>query len=131
MNFRDRLEQSRERLGSNTEAIIAAGMEEGFCCEYFATDNIKSLPACLDLRFPTGKRKAIPYSFFTEIDFDSEEGIEITTSTKKIKITGRDLYKLYDFLAAFRVRYIQAKIGDDLDDDGLCVNEIVIEELPS
>ena len=129
MNFRDRLEQSREKLGNNTETILAAEMEEGYACEYFATDNIKSLPACLDLRLPTGNRKAVPYSLFAEINFDLENGIEITTSTKTIKITGRDLFKLYDFLVAYRVRYIQAKVGADMEDEGLLVKEILIDEI--
>jgi len=129
MNFRDRLEQSRERLGNNTDAILAAELDEGYACEYFATDNIKSLPACLDLRLPDGKRKAVPYSFFTEINFDSENVIEITTTTKQIKITGRDLAKLYDFLVAYRVRYVQANFGNDLNDEGLFIGEIIVEEL--
>ena len=129
MNFRDRLEQSRERLGSNIDAILASEMDEGYTCEYFATDNIKSLPACLDLRMPSGNRKAVPYSLVAEINFDTENGIEITTNTKKIKITGRDLYKLYDFLVAYRVRYINAKVGADLEDEGLLVSEIIIEDL--
>jgi len=128
MNFRDKLEQGRERLGNKTEAIIAAEMEEGFACEYFATDNIKSLPACLDLRLPDGKRKAIPYTFVTEINFDADSLIEITTTTKQIKISGRDLTKLYDFLVAYRVRYIQADFGNDMNDDGLFVEKIIIED---
>jgi len=129
MNYRDRIEQSRERVGNNTESILAAELDEGYACEYFATDNIKSLPACLDLRLPNGNRKGVPYSLIAEINFDLESGIEITTNTKNIKITGRDLFKLYDFLVAYRVRYIQAKVGSDLEDDGLMVNEINIEEL--
>jgi len=34
MNFRDKLEQGRERL-NKTDAIIAAEMDEGYACEYF------------------------------------------------------------------------------------------------
>jgi len=90
---------------------------------------IKSLPACHDLRLRDGKRKALPYNLFTEINFSIDTGIEITTSTKKIKITGRELFKLYDFLAAYRVRFIQGNAGTDPEDDGLFVEEISIEEL--
>ena len=88
MNYRDRIEQSRERVGNNTESILAAELDEGYACEYFATDNIKSLPACLDLRLPNGNRKGVPYSLIAEINFDLESGIEITTNTKNIKIMG-------------------------------------------
>lgn len=129
MNFRERLEQSRERQGNNTEAIITAELEEGFSCEYFAIDNIKSLPACLDFRMPDGNRIAIPYSFVTEIYLDISEGILISTTSKKIKITGRDLSKLYDYLVAYRVRFVSANIGTDIEDDGLFIKEITIEDL--
>lgn len=129
MNFRERLEQSRERLGNSTEAILDAELEEGYNCEYFATDNIKSLPACLDLRLPNGSRKALPYNYFVEIDFLSGNVIEITTTTKKVQITGRDLGKLYDFLVSYRVRFITTNLGADLKDEGLFVKEILIQEL--
>ena len=129
MNFREKLEQSRERLGSNSEAVIEAEMQEAYTCEYFATDNIKSLPACLDLRLPNGSRKALPYNYFVEINFDTESGIEITTTTKKVKITGRELGKLYDFLVSYRVRFITSNLGEDLKDEGLFVKEILILEL--
>lgn len=129
MSFRDRLEQSRERLGNDTESIITAELEEGFSCDYFAIDNIKSLPACLDFRMPDGNRIAVPYSFVTEIYLDISDGILITTTTKKIRITGRDLSKLYDYLVAYRVRFISANVGTDIAEQGLFVKEIIIDEL--
>src|ERR1700691_81975 len=97
MNFREKIEQARERLVNNGDPITGE-LEDNFDCEYFATDNIKSLPACVDLRVPDGKRKALPYTHFVEIDFDNFDGIEITTNRKKIKIIGRDLGKLFDYL---------------------------------
>ena len=127
MDFREKLEQSREKAGNESANRIE--LEEAFSCEFFATDNIKSLPDCLDLRLPDGKRKALPDSFIAEIDFDTEGGIEITTAKKKINITGRGLGKLYDYLVAYRVRYIKANIGADRKDEGLIVEEIIIEEL--
>lgn len=125
MNFRERLEQSRERLGNSSEGDE---LEENFRCEFFAIDNFRSLPACLDLRLPDNRRKAIPYSYFTEMDFNTDY-IEITTANKKIRINGRDLGKLYDYLVAYRVRYIMASSGTDLNEEGLFVKEILIEEI--
>ena len=126
MNFRERLEQSRDRF---CEFEGNSELDEMFSCEYFATDNIKSLPACLDLRFPDGSRKAMPYNYFVEIDFLSAEMIEIITTTKQIKIIGRDLGKLYDFLVAYRVRYIATNVGADLNETGLFVEQIIIKEI--
>ena len=76
-----------------------------------------------------GSRRALPYSYFTEINFDNETGIEIFTTTKRIKIVGRNLSKLFDYLVTYRVRYIQANIGNDQKEEGLFVKEILFEEL--
>lgn len=126
MNFRERLEQSREKYG---EAGGSGELEEIYSCEYFATDNIKSMPACLDLRLPNGSRKALPYNYVVEIDFDGGELIHILTTTKHIQIIGRDLGRLYDFLVAYRVRFITTNIGADLKEAGLFVKQIIIEEI--
>jgi len=126
MDFRQRLEAANTRPADNEPS---QEREENMDNEYFATDNIKSLPACLDLRLSSGKRKALPYSYFTEMNFDSETCIEILTSEKKVKITGRNLTKLYDYLVNYRVRFIQANIGNDPKDDGVFVGGIVVEEL--
>lgn len=126
MDFRTRLEQGRER---RVEGEGTAEPEENFACEYFATDRVKTCPPCLELRLSQGTRKALPYSYVTEIGFDNEAGIEICTGSKKITITGRNLAKLFECLVNYRVRYVQAHIGNDLNEDGLFVKEIVIEHL--
>lgn len=126
MDFRTRLEQGRER---RVEGEATAEPEENFACEYFATDRVKTYPPCLELRFSQGARKALPYSYVTEMGFDNEAGIEICTNSKKITITGRNLYKLFDCLISYRVRYIQAHIGNDTNEDGLFVKSIFIEEI--
>jgi hypothetical protein len=42
---------------------------------------------------------------------------------------GRNLKMLYNYLAAFRVRYIQVNMGNDLTEESeLFVNDITIEE---
>ncbi len=128
MNFRDRIEHSREKL-NNPVAANNNEQEEGFDSEFFGIDNIKSFPACIDLRLPEGNRKALPYSYIVEINFSPADGIEITTTTKKITITGRDLEKLFDYFAAFRVRYVQANLGTDATETGLFVSEILIEDV--
>jgi len=126
MDFRQRLEQSRPGL---TKSELQDEPEDDFRSEYYAIDNIRSHPACLDFRMKEGSRRALPYSYFMEINFDNETGIEIFTATKKIKIVGRNLSKLFDYLVTYRVRYIQANIGNDQKEEGLFVKEILIEEL--
>lgn len=128
MNFRERLEQVLERQGNNNESVITEDLEGDFACEYFATDNIHRLPACLDLRFADGKRKALPYCYFVEMHFDTENGIEITTSTKKVTISGRNLSKLFDYLVAYRVRYITSHVGVDINEDGIFIQKITVED---
>ncbi len=125
MDFRQRLEQSRVRPAN---AEPPAEKDEHYACPYFATDRGKS-PACLELRLPDGIRRAVPYAFFTEIIFDIDAGIEILTTQKRITITGRQLAKLYDYLVAYRVRFIQVHTGTDAEaEDGVFVYGILIEE---
>lgn len=125
MDFRQRLEQSRNRPVSSEEP---AEQDDHFSCPYFATDRTKS-PACLELRMQDGIRKAIPYAYFTEITFDAEAGIEILTSGKRISITGRNLSRLFDYLVIYRVRFVQSNTGSDAGEDELFVKQISVDEL--
>ena len=125
MDFRQRLEQNRS-TPANSE--IAAEPDDYFSCPYYATERVNS-PVCLDLRLPNGKRKALPYCYFTEITYEIDAGIEIVTTSKTIMIIGRHLTKLFEHLITYRVRYIQANIGSDPGEDGLFVKEIVITPL--
>lgn len=125
MDFRQRLEQSRNTAANNSAYVEPT---EPATSRYFATDNGNRIN-CLDLRLPEGVRKALPYSFITEINFNLDSGIEILVQGKSIIIRGRNLNKLYDHLIAYRVRYIQANTGIDPEEDGLFVKEIIISEL--
>lgn len=124
MDFRQRLEQSRSKP-ANSEAEQP---EELLSHTYFAADRAGS-PLCLDLRLRNGSRKAIPYSYLSEMSYDAEKGIEILTSTKRITITGRNLSTLYDYLITYRLRFVQANIGNDTQEDGPFVDEIRVEEI--
>lgn len=125
MDFRQRLEQSRNRPVSDD---MPGDAEEEFSCPYFATDKAR-MPVCLELRLPDGARKALPYAYFNEISFDAENGIEIFTSNKIIAIKGRNLARLFDFIVAYKVRYIQANLGSDSGEEHLFVKHISIERL--
>jgi hypothetical protein len=128
VNFRERIEQRRGNQ-FNIEPANDNQQEESFESDFFSIENLRNHLACIDLRLADGSRKAIPYIYVLEINFDASEGIEILTTTKSIKITGRDLGKLYDYLVVFRVKYIQANIGTDANEEGLFVKEIVIQEV--
>jgi hypothetical protein len=123
MDFRQRLEQNRARTVSNDNA---SEPEDIFTCPYFATDRTKN-PACLELRLPNGVRKALPYAYITEINYDIERGIEILSTSKRITITGRHLTQLFDYLVSYRVRYVQTHSGAVFYEEGLFVKEIMVE----
>lgn len=125
MDFRQRLEQSRNKPASDD---TPAEIDDHFSCIYYATERNKA-PVCLDLRLPNGIRKAYPYSYFMEMNYDVENGIEIFTASKKVKIIGRNLSKLFDHLIMCRVKYIQANVGAYTTEDGVFVKEILIEAL--
>jgi hypothetical protein len=132
MNFRERIEKRRESLDNINDNIEPANnneQEQSFDLNYFGVENLRNSPACVDLRLADGNRKAIPYTYIMEINFDATNGIEIRTATKKVTITGRDLSRLYEYLTAYRVKYIQAHIGTDSNEEGLFVKEVRIDEI--
>lgn len=105
MNFRDNVLISRgktipESVNDNsTTSITQSGC--------FRIENIRNLPACIDIRFESGNQLALPYSLITEINYDKSKGIEVNIQSSKLLIKGCNLTRLYDYLIAFRVSYIQ------------------------
>src|ERR1700722_20103391 len=98
MSFKDKVAQKiQEKYASPNVEDGENSLEYGTATEiskysaFFGVENIRNTPACLDLRLPDGKSKALPYSYIVEINFEASEGIEIVTATKKILITGRNL----------------------------------------
>ncbi len=135
MSFRDKLaqkiqerEQNHSDLDSSTQTneVVEAFEKSSF----YGLENVRNSVYCIDLRLSNGSYKALPYSHLVEFSFSPSDGIEILTTTQKVKITGRNLLTLYHFLAAYRVKYIQANIGNDLTEQkALFVREIKIEEV--
>ena len=132
-DFREKLAQRRlEKPANENAGVPDAEIEDEIIIQsdFFGCERARFSPTCLDLRMSDGKFKALPYSYIVEINFDASEGIEIVTPHKKISVTGRNLKQLYDYLLGFRVKYIQANIGNDLcDDKNLFVKNIEIEDI--
>lgn len=132
MNYRDKIAQriqEKENAALNNDDL-ADNVEAFVSSEFFGVENVRSSPACLDLRFADGSFKAIPYSYIMEINFNPGEGIEIVSTSKKVSITGRNLKLLYTYLTSYRVKYIKANIGNDLTEEkALFVKGIKIDEL--
>ena len=131
MSFRDKLAQKIQER--NVDSIDTEYTEQSETIDvfekspFFGVENIRNSTYCLDLRLKNGIYKALPYTYIVEINYDPSEGIHILTSTRKVNITGRNLVSLYNYLTAYRVKYIQANIGTDLTDQrALYVKEITI-----
>lgn len=132
MNYRDKIAQRiREKENADLQDTDSIDNVEAFASsDFFGVENVRSFPACLDLRLADGSFKAIPYSYIMEINFNPEEGIEIISTAKKILITGRNLKLLYNYLTSYRVKYIKANIGNDLTEEkALFVRGIRVEEV--
>lgn len=127
MDFRTRLEQQPKNRPIS-EVPSETLIEEHSACPYFGADR-NNAPACLELRLRDGKRCALPYTFFTELSFEPDKGIDILTNTKRICITGRNLTQLYEYLASYRVRFVQVNLGNDSCEDGVFVAKVTIESL--
>lgn len=115
MSFREKYqERNRLRLAELAANDNTETEEKLPVSDYYGIARVQKMPPCLDLRLADGCFKAVPYSHFSEISFDPSEGIEILLAIeKKVIITGRNLHQLYEYLAAYRVRFIQANIGND------------------
>jgi hypothetical protein len=123
-------EMSERLKGNEVEPSQSETFENEVDTAYFGIEPNQKFPTTLDLRFSNGNCKAIPYTYISEIDFIPSEGIEITALGRKFRITGRNLKKLYDFILKYRVRFIQANIGEDLTEEKeLFVSDITIEEI--
>lgn len=129
MSYKEIIEQKkREREDSLTSANNNKN-DESFNSDYFGIENLRNIPACLDLRFSDGNCQAVPYSLFTSIEYSTDKGIIIKSSLSKITISGRNLKFLYNYLVTFRVRYIQSNLGMDVGENNLIVTEIEIQNL--
>lgn len=134
MSFRDKIaqrisEKDDESFDQLQDDSALNNVEPFVSSRYFGLDNSRNA-TCIDLRLPDGNRKAIPYAYINEISFNLTDGIEILSTSKKITITGRNLKGLYDCLIGYRVKHIQANIGNDLAEDNvLFVKSILIEEV--
>ena len=105
MNFRDRVLSGRGMTMADTvNDNLVAPIVKSDC---FGIESIRNLPACIDFRFESGDRYALPYSLITGINYDKSEGIEIITPPNKMLIKGYNLTQLYDYLVLYRVKYIQ------------------------
>ena len=135
MNFQDKIAQRIQERNAEFSSVKnhdSEGENEPAVPQsaFYGIENQRNYGSCLDLRLADGNFKALPYSYILEINFNPSEGIEFLTATKKISIKGRNLRPLYNYLAVFRVRFIQANIGPDLsDEESLFVKEILISEL--
>jgi hypothetical protein len=111
-------------LAENNITEIAADLK------FFGVDNIRNYPTCIDLRLRDGSSRALPYSYIVEINFTPADGIEVVTTTKKVVIEGRNLQLLYNYLIAYRIKYIQSNTGHDLTDEKeLFVKDIKIDDV--
>jgi hypothetical protein len=130
MSFREKYQERNRLRLAELAANDNSEIEEKLpVSDFFGVARVQKMPPCLDLRLADGCFKAVPYSHFSEISFDPSEGIEILLATeRKILITGRNLHQIYEYLMAYRVRFIQANIGNDTtDEDGLFVEGIEVE----
>lgn len=131
MSFREKyLERNRQRMAEMVANDNFEEHEKLPVSDFFKVERVRKMPPCLDLRLADGSFVAVPYSLVSLISFDPSEGIEIVLATeKKVLISGRNLHLIYEYLSAFRIRFIQANIGNDyIDEDALFVEGIEVAE---
>ena len=119
MDFREKY-RDRQRLAEFAANDNVEEFEKLPVSDFFKVERVRKMPPCLDLRMADGSFMAVPYSHFSQVSFNPSEGIEISLATeKKVLISGRNLHQLYEYLIAFRIRFIQANIGNDCADENV------------
>lgn len=132
MDFREKYrERNRQRLAEFAANDNNEEYEKLPVSDFFKVERVRKIPPCLDLRMADGSFVAVPYSLVSLISFDPSVGIEISLATeRKVVIAGRNLHLIYEYLVSFRVRFIQANIGNDtFDEEVLFVEGIEIVEV--
>ena len=66
----------------------------------------------LDLRLKNGAYISLPYSYMTKVKFNPSIGLELYISGNYVKITGRNLHEMYNYLCRHRVTFIMANPND-------------------
>lgn len=133
MSFRDKIAQRIQLQDDevplqeeNEQNIVEPFVKSRF----FSVATLGESPACLRLDLSNGDSKGIPYSYIVDLNYSRSEGIEIISSIYKVTITGRKLRLLFNYLAAYRVKHIEANIGTDLEGESvLFIKNIKIEEV--
>ena len=130
MHYKEIIEQRKREKVNNPVPANNNEAEESFNNDYFGVESIRNLPACIDYRLADGDFVAIPYSLLTGINYNPDKGIEITYANYSVKIIGFNLRQLYYYLALYRVRYVQASMGQNIDfNDHIQVTQIDIQFL--
>ncbi len=60
----------------------------------------------LDLRFRTGDRKALSYSYLVSVEFDRSKGVTLEFTGHRVEIRGRNLEDVYQRLLFHRAGFI-------------------------
>lgn len=118
--------EENNQLAPPMQQIVA---DEEISTPFFGISGNRGIPTALSLMFKDGCSKAIPYSYITEMDFRPSEGVEISTTSKRLLITGRNLKIIFDYLVQFKVRYLRENIGaDTTDENDLFIDGIEVTE---
>ncbi len=126
MSFLERIEQKIQDKQNNPAP--ANDNDRAVDYEFFGIEAIRNPLPCIVFRIPDSDWVSLPYSLIVRIHYNPSR-IIIKTTDSIITITGRDLQKLFDYLAVYRVRYIQPNIGIDISDEGLFVSEVIIDDI--
>ena len=87
-----------------------------------------TMVAMLDLRLPGGRRKALPYSYLSSVEFDPSKGLVCEYASCRVTITGRNLEPVYAAIANHTaLAVIQSASGFDKEEDGPFVEAIRVE----
>jgi hypothetical protein len=104
------------------------GDEDIIAFPAFGARRLKGQELMIELRLKDGKKKALAYAYLVEVDYCPVEGITMIFVGHRVRIEGRNLSTLFDFLVRHAVNFVSEKdsFHDTGDDQEIFVSGIDI-----
>ncbi len=104
------------------------GDEDIIAFPAFGARRFKGQELMIELRLRDGKKRALAYTYLVEVDYCPVEGIAMMFVGYKVRIEGRNLSTLFDFLVRHAVNFVCEKdsFHDTADEQEIFVSTIEI-----
>jgi len=109
---------------------VLDGDEDIIAFPAFGARRLKGQELMIEFRLKNGKKRALAYAYLVDVAFCPDEGITMMFTGYRVRIEGRNLLTVFDFLVRHAVNFVCEK--DSFHDTGenqeIFISSIAIEE---